>query len=244
LIFGDLPIDIEREKFIVGMERDIIKVLLFAEKDVIVDDINLNPKHIQYYEDLARNMEAILEVEFIDQSLPKCIENDAKRSRSVGKNTITNLAHQYRLVKQETEFVLYELDEVLARRYSRRDMGAIYSGLNKDVLIDRKLIQLDKPNLKYVTKLEDDINIGYEPILITARPECVRKETEEWLAFNGVPCARLLMRPNHDLRYQSSVKRWLFDSYLDGDLCKKIVDTSEAMCTTWKNLDISKEIVN
>lgn len=81
------------EKFIIKMRDNFIKNALDSDFDVVVDNTNLNPVHLEtisgrfYYARIAV-------VDFI-VSVEECIRRDAERERPVGASVITKMAEQY-----------------------------------------------------------------------------------------------------------------------------------------------------
>lgn len=54
--------------------------------------------------------------------------------------------------------------------------------------------------------LVHELSAGHEVVLLTGRPERARADTEAWLAANGVPYARLIMRREADRRPAATMK--------------------------------------
>jgi predicted kinase len=86
-------------ELVVEAERDeLVLAALRRGLDVVIDDTNLNPKHIERIHELACEFfdESGVEIEVIEQdftgvSLEMCIRRDRKRANSVGEDVIRDM---------------------------------------------------------------------------------------------------------------------------------------------------------
>lgn len=98
----------EREKLVsVGMS-DFIYNSMVLGYDIVIDNMNLNPKHWDSIRDLLNNLksDAFIKVlkrfytlefkDFFDVSLEECIERDSKRENPIGEEVITKTYNKYK----------------------------------------------------------------------------------------------------------------------------------------------------
>lgn len=98
----------EREKLVsVGMS-DFIYNSMVLGYDIVIDNMNLNPKHWDSIRDLLNNLknDAFIKVskrfytlefkDFFDVSLEECIERDSKRENPIGEKVITETYNRYK----------------------------------------------------------------------------------------------------------------------------------------------------
>ena len=77
-----------RENLVSNINNAIITKAVSLNYDIVIDNINLNPKNILYIEDiiLLCNMKYIIEYkDFFDVPLSICIERDKKRTNPIGE---------------------------------------------------------------------------------------------------------------------------------------------------------------
>lgn len=81
------------------LQRGMIKELLGKEKHVIVDDTNLDWRHVQALSSLATGLRSVaVQVdlkEFLHVPLEECIRRDAARLNPVGSDVITAMYIKY-----------------------------------------------------------------------------------------------------------------------------------------------------
>ena len=98
----------KRENLVsVGMS-DFIYNSMVLGYDIVIDNMNLNPKHWDSIRDLLNNLknDAFIKVskrfytlefkDFFDVSLEECIERDSKRENPIGKKVITETYNRYK----------------------------------------------------------------------------------------------------------------------------------------------------
>lgn len=95
-----------------GIVSDLKKEFLYSAMnhgyDIIIDNMNLNPKEVKYFQDLVNNwnnpkgisdvVKSVYEIEFKDFKTPLevCIKRDSKRENPVGANTIIYTYNRYK----------------------------------------------------------------------------------------------------------------------------------------------------
>lgn len=75
---------------------------LMQDRQVVADDMWLNPEHIEKTRQLAADCEADLSIKRFTTSVAECIRRDRRRSRSVGENVIRQLHARFRTIAKET----------------------------------------------------------------------------------------------------------------------------------------------
>jgi tRNA uridine 5-carbamoylmethylation protein Kti12 len=95
----------ENEAFILSVRDYIITMALLNNYNVIVDDTNLHPKHVEQIQTIVTmhndhilpkqpKCELIIK-DFTDVPLETCIERDAKRERTVGEAVIRDMHERF-----------------------------------------------------------------------------------------------------------------------------------------------------
>lgn len=104
-----------REKLILDLKKQFIMSSMMASYDIVIDNMNLNPKEVEFYklyidahnkimEELSKetklsfNDDAKYELEFKDFFIPlqDCIERDSKRPNPIGEDVIRKTYEKYK----------------------------------------------------------------------------------------------------------------------------------------------------
>lgn len=92
----------EREQIVCSTMKDTIDNAVLSGYDIVIDNMNLNPKHWKYIQDLIDDFDIMgvkctLEFkDFFDVSLEECIERDSKRENPIGEKVITETYDKYK----------------------------------------------------------------------------------------------------------------------------------------------------
>lgn len=89
------PFNPKVEGIVNEIEDAAIKAGMKNLKDVVSDNMNLNPKVLKYLEDLAFQYGYEIEYRFIYTPLEECIERDSKREHPVGEKVIRETYRRY-----------------------------------------------------------------------------------------------------------------------------------------------------
>ena len=181
--------------------------------DIIVDNMNLNPKDWEFYESLVKvhneRSSTQYEVEYMDffTSVEECIRRDAMRPNPIGEAVIRATWKRYRhfIVCKEIENKFYNM-----RTYDTNKRDCIIADMDSTLCINltgRSFYTDDwKEKLIYDTPLAGPISIlraqkmtgTCDILIVTGRKDEGREQTEEWLKTYNVPYDRLFMRGQND----------------------------------------------
>lgn len=220
--------------------RAIVKEML-GKVNVIIDDTNLNPGTLQSWKDLAKECGATPVVEKIETDMWECINRDRIRETMppfshVGDSVIVSMALQYGLYPEpENGFVLCDLDGTLADIRHRLHHVRVPEGEKKDWKSFFEAIPQDTPREDVVALLGEYRRKRYDIILLSARPDTYRKETEKWLDTYDIGYVGLLMRRGGDSRPDTEVKAELLERHFkDLSLIHKVIDDRPVVIRMWK----------
>ena len=103
-----------REGVVSALKKEFLYSSMNYGYDIVVDNMNLNPKEGKYFQDLVDSwnnpkgiiptvVRAIYEVEFKDFKTPLdvCIERDSKRENPIGAGVITSTYNRYKNFYEE-----------------------------------------------------------------------------------------------------------------------------------------------
>jgi len=85
----------ENEKIVRNVRDAAILLAIHAGFDVIVDDTNLNPRHVQEIQALVLGQADVQIMDFTDILLEVCIVRDRNRPNPVGENVIRYMHRRY-----------------------------------------------------------------------------------------------------------------------------------------------------
>lgn len=194
-----------------------------------------------------------------------CIERDAERGaaggRMVGQSVIMQMALENELMDKGIHYVLVDMDGTLAdlehrRQYvnfkcdkcggngldgqpcdfdnikhARKNWPKFYEELSKDTL---RQDVLDQVEATLATARDEGKRTFF--IVLSARPENYRKETEDWMERMGIDdYSALIMRRAGDSREDSIVKRELLNKYFkDKSKIIKVFDDRPRVIRMWR----------
>lgn len=234
------------ERLIDSTREFIIKEALLAGDNVVVDNLNLHPKHRQRLQDLAAKYGAQFEEKFFDVTLEVAIERDLKRPNSVGHRVIEKWHRDY--IAESTEIITYTPPKDKPEAYLFDIDGTLAHGIG----ITRKPYEWHKvgtdtvdEGLRHILMSIKGYDVMADPeypveiILMSGRDSVCRAETEEWLKVNGIPYGHLYMRPEGDKRKDYEVKKELFEQHIRNEYnVQGVFDDRWGVCRLWLSMGL------
>lgn len=233
------------EKTILKARDALILALLREGFHVIVDDTNLDPKHLAHIQQLIEVHLAcrdivdvgVVEVkDFTNVPLEECIKRDQKRPNYVGEKVIRSMWRQYLAPKVEPpvydialpDAIICDLDGTLALLNGRNPYDA--STCEEDIL-NLAVHHV----LGSVTAIARD-----EIILVSGRMDKHRPETESWLADHDIAYDALYMRATNDTRKDAIVKREIYEQHIKGRYnIRFVLDDRNQVVEMWRSLGLT-----
>lgn len=92
-----------REHLVSDIKKDFIVSAMEFGYDIVVDNMNFNPKEIEYYENLVDSTLGYMNcysIEYKDFFIPLevCIERDSKRENPIGEEVIRKTYERYKTI--------------------------------------------------------------------------------------------------------------------------------------------------
>lgn len=223
-----------REKF--------LKHMMERNWDIVCDNMNLNPKEIEFYENIVKEFNEDghpYTIEFKDFFIPveECIRRDAMRANPIGEKTIKSLFHKYmplivgsehrkKIESQPTyradkpDCIIVDMDGTLAFNLSGRSF-----------FDDIDMIKYDTPLLATVSilramKMTGTCNI----FIVTGRSEKSREATEVWLAENNIPFDKVFMREEGDFSHSNDFKQKVYEDNIKNNYNVLFVLDDDTKC--------------
>lgn len=233
----------EQENYISDLEEFGVRSAVNRGLIPIIDATNLNPKTIQKWNDLAKELNCEIEFKTFYVPYKEALERDKGRSRPVGEKVLKRFYTQYfheDFVKEvgydnvpirnhngRTNCVVFDLDGVVAHHQGRLPFD--WNKLETDLCDSRCQELIKQFNL-----------LAIKIIFLTGRPESVRTATEKWIRKNipGINFT-LLMRDSLDPRSGEIVKKELWKECVEPNyntLC--VFEDSNKCADMWRDLGL------
>lgn len=233
------------ESLITQVREAMIRHALVNGDNVVIDNLNLHPKHKRLYKELAIKYGATFETKDFNTPVQECISRDLLREKGVGRKVIMDWYNQYLRQPAETyvppagkpKAIICDIDGTLAHRQEGEGARSFYDWkrVGEDTVDE---IVADIIRHYYSRDVNDD---DPEPkiILMSGRDAICRPETEEWLKKHDIPYDLLYMRNVDDNRKDSIVKRELFDAYIrENYQAIFILDDRNQVVEMWREMGL------
>lgn len=217
-----------REDVVSHAKQTIVTYVMGKQYDIVVDNMNLNPKEVQYWTNVVNYYNGYTktgeryEIEFKDFFIPleECIRRDAARPNPIGEKVIRDTWKRYKHFIQTSEVekyvdnlrlwdsgkpmcVVIDMDSTVCFNTSKRPW---FGDGSTEAMID------DVPNYGVVELIKAQ---EYPVVVCTGRNKDQYNVTKEWLANQGINPIAYYMRENGDYRKGVEVKTELMNQILD-----------------------------
>ena len=217
-----------REGLVTDIKKRAAQYAMYRNYDIVVDNMNLNPKEIKFWEDLVyvhnetveNNSELkdkydSYEIEFKDFFIPleECIRRDVMRPNPIGEKVIRDTWRRYKHFIQTSEVERYVNN---LKRYEGKpkciviDMDSTvcfnmskrpwYGEGAAEGMVD------DVPNTG-VCDIIRQLQEQYLIVVATGRDTSQEEVTKQWLARQGINADEFYFRTNGDYRKGVEIKK-------------------------------------
>lgn len=235
----------DREKLVTEAKANMITFALITGYDVVVDNMNLNPKEDTWIRTLCTNIEKDkgihIDIEYKDFFIPveECIRRDAMRPNPIGEKVIKDTWRRYR-----TFIIQQNINEMLSKRPEHVD------GARPAILVDMDAtLCLNTTGRPYYGEgaaegMLNDIAVEgicnlvkslYEKrtiFIITGRegtPEII-EATKKWLDSNSIKVDGLFFRPVKDYSPGAECKKKIYEDNIKGKYSVEFVLDDNYKC--------------
>lgn len=242
-----------REKLVTEAKANMITFALIKGYDVVVDNMNLNPKEDEWIRTLCANIEKDkgihVDIEYKDFWTPveECIRRDAMRPNPIGEKVIRQTWRRYKdfiiheeimaakakSLVQDTNLpaaIIVDMDATVCLNTSGRPFYG--EGAAEGMLTDEPIT----PVIELIRNFCD--NYPAKLIILTGREDTpeVRKATEQWLENNWLHPDILLMRPAKSFTAGPICKKKLYEDNIKGKFYIPFVLEDNCKCVEmWRN---------
>jgi predicted kinase len=223
--------------------------------DIVIDNMNLNPKSWKEYEDIIRRHNAMsgskihytLEFkDFFDTSLEECIKRDSSRPNPIGEKTIREIWKKYKhfiqtskienLVKNlqprdvtKENCIVVDMDSTLCFNTSKRPW---YGEGSTEAMIN------DEEN-RSVCEVIRTLSDSYPLILVTGRDKTQRDVTLEWLKQHDITIKECYFRNIGDFRSSKIYKQEQIEKILKDYNIIAIFEDESSIVNMYRELGLT-----
>ena len=232
----------DQEDYISDMEEYAVRSAVKRSLIPIIDATNLNPKTIEKWESLAKELNCEIEYKKFYIPFKEALERDSKRERSVGKKILIKFYTKYfydEYVKEvgyddrkiykgnhRTPCIVIDLDGTTMLHNGRLPYD--WDKVSTDIF--------DPRMLKIIYKFHQ---ASVKIIFLTGRPESVRNATDNCINNKIWSDYELIMRSTNDNRSGEIVKKELWEKYIEpyyNTLC--VFEDSNKCVDMWRDLGL------
>lgn len=239
----------QREKLVLKARDSAVRnALELGFGVVIVDDTNLHEKHLERMKQIAKEVgNTVVKVKEFTVDFDEAVRRDLARTKSVGKDVIKKqwlqlyskghgLPQAPPIVEYDSEkkdCIICDLDGTLSL-FKFPDGTQTRSPFVADDLLSTDKINGILAHILGILRESDKNNIDL--VLLSGRSSKYKKETQEWLEYNGVEYDGLFMRAEGDYRKDDVIKRELWEKHVKPYYNVELVfDDRDQMIQLWRN---------
>lgn len=250
----------EREPLVSEIKQSIVTNAMSRGYDIVVDNMNLNPKEIKFWQDIVHNNEVnpiskyLYKIEFKDFfiSLEECIRRDSMRPNPIGEKVIRETWNRYKHFIQTSEVEKYvnnlikedeskpyclvvDMDSTLCFNTTKRPWygeGAAEGMIN------------DVPNMGVLRLVEQWVKPGpaaysHNLIIATGRDTSQEEVTKQWLAKYNIYPQEFYFRKQGDYRKGVEIKKEQIEKILEKYNVVAIIDDSEPIVQMYRDMGLT-----
>lgn len=241
------------EPLVTKVQQAKVKVLLEADKSVILDDTNLVAKFVKQWLKIAAEAGATVEFEDFPISFDTAVQRDDKRGvegtgDSVGEEVIKSFFDRF-IRKGQLPEIPVLTDQEAVGRFEPYVPGGIAKSTAIILDIDGTLAHMAGRSPYDPTRYHEDtkdeiiakIALYYSAhevtkvLVMSGRDEEYRPETEAWLSAHYIHYDALFMRPQGDKRNDAIVKDELFEKHIAGKYnIDFVLDDRDRVVKMWR----------
>lgn len=245
------------------MQESLLRAGMKNGYDIVLDNTSLYNKHVKDVLKIARDFFYEVEYKDFEVTMEEAIARDSKRERQVGEEVIkmffkrhlpkgsmpeppkVEMTQVFRPYVRNTELptaYIFDIDGTLAHIDPENPRDVYDASRAREDLVDDDVLYILQMIDGYAYDFEDGMKSEYSPkiIIMSGRSEDHRKETEYWLADQGIIAEGIFMRPSGDTRKDSVVKNELFREHVEPyyNVCG-VFDDRPQVIDMWKLIGLT-----
>jgi predicted kinase len=251
-----------REDLVSQTKVEIFKYAITKSYDIVVDNMNLNPKEVKFWENLVREhnrrtfpkviqpdwLQWEYEIEFKDFFIPleECIRRDAARPNPIGEKVIRDTWRKYKHFIQTTEVEKY-VNNLRVWDLSKpicvvvdMDSTLCFNTTKRPWFGEGAAegMKNDIPN-GCVCSIVYQLQKSYPIVLATGRDTSQEEVTKQWLSDKGINVSEFYFRTEGDYRKGVEVKREQIEKILEKYNILVIFDDCEPIVQMYRDMGLT-----
>lgn len=241
-----------REGMVTELKRSFACEATRKGYDIVVDNMNLNPKEVKWWEDVISVANSTTdfhyELEFKDFfiSVEECIRRDAMREQPMGAKVIKDTWRRYQafIIKEnikkslenKVKYVTGLPTAIIADMDGTLSLNTTGRPFYGDGAAEGMLTDIENGAVVASVRAMCD-GIDAELIVLTGREDTpeIRKATYDWLDEHWLLPDKLLMRPKGDYSPAQECKRAIYKKYIEGNYnVLAVFDDSQKCVDMWR----------
>lgn len=241
-----------REGMVTELKRSFACEATRKGYDIVVDNMNLNPKEVKWWEDVISVANSTTdfhyELEFKDFfiSVEECIRRDAMREQPMGAKVIKDTWRRYQafIIKEnikkslenKVKYVAGLPTAIIADMDGTLSLNTTGRPFYGDGAAEGMLTDIENGAVVASIRAMCD-GIDAELIVLTGREDTpeIRKATYDWLDEHYLLPDKLLMRPKGDYSPAQECKRAIYKKYIEGNYnVLAVFDDSQKCVDMWR----------
>lgn len=234
----------DNEKLICAIRDSIIVHSLNNGRNVIVDDTNFEPKHLESMQRIKQQFNIDVEIieRFFDVPYEECMVRDAKRGdKSVGAEVIKAMYDKYLKTTEEQPMVEFEQDPSLPDCVIV-DIDGTVAKMNGRGPHEYHRVSEDLPQKDIIRLVHIFHDRKFKVIFLSGRKPSCKQMTQDWLWANylGLKDAELYMRESEDDNRKDYIfKEEAYNKYIKGKYyVEYVLDDRDQVVKLWRRLGL------
>lgn len=240
-----------REDMLKAIEEAFLIKAVRKNYDIIIDNMNLNPKTIAYYEEWARQYDYDFERVLFDTPVEECIKRDKARPNPIGEVVIKRTWNTYR------NYIIGESIKKMKAKEMKQNPNlphCILVDMDATLFLNTNGRPFYGDNLEPTDILKDEPIPGTIALVkayqasgnlvfgLSGREDTqgIRLNTEKQCANQGIYLDKLFLRPKGSRKKGDEQKKELFEKYIKGQFYVDFVlDDSTKVVKMYRDLGLT-----
>lgn len=244
-------LDPKGEKLVTTLVQNAIASAANAKYNVIVDQTNVNIRHLNPLIEFCQNYGDV-EFKIFDVPVEVAIERDKNRDAMVGEDVIRKMYKDYlslydsnfdfsvrkkkvRMVSDISwkvngnlpKAIIYDIDGTLAHANGKRGH------------FDWDRVHVDSVDEKVRETLNVFKNAGYKIIIVTGRDGSCEELTKMWLDENKIHFDYFYIRPANNYDPDTKIKKNIYENHIKGNFnVLGVFDDRNKVVSMWRELGV------
>lgn len=244
-------LDPKGEKLVTNLVQNAIASAANAKYNVIVDQTNVNIKHLNPLIDFCQNYGDV-EFKIFDVPLEVAIERDKNREAKVGEDVVRKMYKNYLdLYDCNFDFSVRKKKARMVSNISWKVNGNLPKAIIFDIdgtlahvngkrgHFDWDDVHVDSVDEKVRETLNVFKNAGYKIIIVTGRDGSCEELTKMWLAENKIHFDYFYIRPAGNFDKDTKIKMEIYENHIKGNFnVLGVFDDRNQVVSMWREIGV------